>query len=377
VRFDPTFFYETFPRIEPEFGAQLDLPTPLRGPDVLLRAVGELELAPDSLVVDVGCREGANAFDLARLFGLRVLGLDPVQHHLDVAREARRSQPEPVAARVSFERGSAVRLPVPDASVDLVFSHDVLAHVEDVGAVLREFARALRPGGHVVAHQVLRAPSFSGEDADWLVSARGMVPASLDPEVHDRAIAAAGFGVRDAIDLGGEWCEHAELTEGTVSRAMLRVARMRRDPERWRSQYGQRAFDTMLATSMWQVHRLVGDLPGRLDVLVRPSARARSVRAGRNPVDARARGWHGGEPDVNQEVAMADTGRSGTGNSESGHSETGNDDIKARMREALDRKQAHLHPDDHASAPDKARGPEVRGGAAPHMHRRKAGGGGS
>ena len=55
----------------------------------------------------------------------------------------------------------------------------------------------------------------------------------------------------------------------------------------------------------------------------------------------------------------------------------GNEDIKAKMREALERKQAADHPDDSASAKGKARGPEVAGGAAPKVHRRKAGGGGS
>jgi hypothetical protein len=55
----------------------------------------------------------------------------------------------------------------------------------------------------------------------------------------------------------------------------------------------------------------------------------------------------------------------------------GNEDLKAKMREALERKQAHLHPDDSADSKGKAHGPEVTGGAAPKMHRRKAGGGGS
>ena len=53
-----------------------------------------------------------------------------------------------------------------------------------------------------------------------------------------------------------------------------------------------------------------------------------------------------------------------------------NEDIKAKMREALDRKQAHDHPDDSAGARAKTHGPEVTGGG-PKMHRRKAGGGGS
>lgn len=54
-----------------------------------------------------------------------------------------------------------------------------------------------------------------------------------------------------------------------------------------------------------------------------------------------------------------------------------NDDLKAKMREALDRKQANDRgvPKD-GPAKEKAHGPEVVGGA-PKMHRRKAGGGGS
>ena len=53
-----------------------------------------------------------------------------------------------------------------------------------------------------------------------------------------------------------------------------------------------------------------------------------------------------------------------------------NEDLKAKMREALARKQGASHPDDSADAKSKTHGPEVVGGA-PKMHRRKAGGGGS
>jgi hypothetical protein len=57
--------------------------------------------------------------------------------------------------------------------------------------------------------------------------------------------------------------------------------------------------------------------------------------------------------------------------------QSANDDIKAKMREALDRKKGNdrgvAHP---AGAKEKAHGSEVVDGA-PKMHRRKAGGGGS
>lgn len=54
-----------------------------------------------------------------------------------------------------------------------------------------------------------------------------------------------------------------------------------------------------------------------------------------------------------------------------------NDDLKAKMREALDRKNDNekgVHKD--GPVREKAHGSEVVGGA-PKMHRRKAGGGGS
>jgi len=54
-----------------------------------------------------------------------------------------------------------------------------------------------------------------------------------------------------------------------------------------------------------------------------------------------------------------------------------NDDLKARMKEALERKKSNDRGVPHgAPAPEKAHGSEVVGGG-PRMHRRKAGGGGS
>ena len=65
-----------------------------------------------------------------------------------------------------------------------------------------------------------------------------------------------------------------------------------------------------------------------------------------------------------------------THNAELGRAMT-NDDLKAKMREALEKKNNHDHARaESAGAKEKAHGSEVVGGA-PKMHRRKAGGGGS
>jgi len=73
-------------------------------------------------------------------------------------------------------------------------------------------------------------------------------------------------------------------------------------------------------------------------------------------------------------------GMSGTANRRRNQMAESNDneDLKAKMREALDRKQGNDRgvPQD-GPVKEKAHGSEVTGGATPKIHRRKAGGGGS
>lgn len=61
-----------------------------------------------------------------------------------------------------------------------------------------------------------------------------------------------------------------------------------------------------------------------------------------------------------------------------GSTQDPNADLKAKMREALDRKHGNHHPDDTAGSREKAHGSEVvEKNVQTPMHRRKAGGGGS
>lgn len=57
---------------------------------------------------------------------------------------------------------------------------------------------------------------------------------------------------------------------------------------------------------------------------------------------------------------------------------SGNEDIKAKMREALDRKKPHDEVEGRGHDKEKGSGPETHGPmGGMHLHRRKAGGGGS
>lgn len=267
---DRDFFYDTYPRLEGAFGSRLDESLAPRDPSVLLQVVRELDLRHDSRVVDVGCGEGAYAFRLATHFGLRVLGIDPVQRHLDLARNARRDLVTDIASRVAFERGTATAVPAPDGSVDLVWCRDVMVHVEHPDDAYAEFARVLRPGGHVVAYQVVATDLLAADEGDWLFDVMGVVPSSAEPRVLDDAIAASGLEVVDTIDLSSEWGEWGQEQEGTAGRALLHLARLQRDPERYRSEFGDAAYDVMLGDCRWHVYRMMGKLGARVDVLRKP-----------------------------------------------------------------------------------------------------------
>jgi 2-polyprenyl-6-hydroxyphenyl methylase / 3-demethylubiquinone-9 3-methyltransferase len=92
--------------------------------------------------LDIGCGGGLLAEELARL-GARVIGVDPAESSLATAREHARMQ----GLEIDYRLGSGERLQLEDESVEIACCVDVLEHVDDLGAVVRETARVLKPGG--------------------------------------------------------------------------------------------------------------------------------------------------------------------------------------------------------------------------------------
>ncbi len=92
--------------------------------------------------LDVGCQLGALPVALAER-GARVTGVDVDDGLLDGARR----RCDCYGAAATFVKAKAEALPFEDARFDVVTFVDVIEHVDDARAAVRELARVLRPGG--------------------------------------------------------------------------------------------------------------------------------------------------------------------------------------------------------------------------------------
>jgi SAM-dependent methyltransferase len=101
----------------------------------------------DKRVLEVGLGQGAESEQLIRR-GARWSGLDLTTESVDRVRARLELRALPYD---DLRQGSALDIPWPDGSFDIVFSHGVLHHIPDIQTAQREIRRVLRPGGTLIA----------------------------------------------------------------------------------------------------------------------------------------------------------------------------------------------------------------------------------
>lgn len=120
-----------------------------------------LDGLPAGVALDAACGTGRFADYLAEK-GHQVIGVDSSPDMLTVARRR--------VPSAEFLLGELDRLPVGDNAVAIVTCALALAHMPELGPAIAEFARVLRPGGHLII-----------SDVDNSLILRGVIVPALGP----------------------------------------------------------------------------------------------------------------------------------------------------------------------------------------------------
>jgi len=112
-----------------------------------LRGLFSQPLPANPVLLDAGCGQGKSFQYLRQAFApQRLIGVDADPHSLDLSAEEAARQ----GMSVELIGSDCAQLPVPDASVDLLFCHQTFHHLVEQEKALAEFYRVLKPGGYLM-----------------------------------------------------------------------------------------------------------------------------------------------------------------------------------------------------------------------------------
>ncbi|MDQ6671084.1 MAG: class I SAM-dependent methyltransferase [Chloroflexota bacterium] len=252
ARLSRVYSHETWSLYE-----QLDRSLDPRGPDWLHARAGE-HLTPGSVVLDAGCRDGAHLIRLVQAHDVVGVGVEPVAIHVERARAA-------VAAAGLQERIQIVHATMedcafPDEHFDFVWCRDVLEQVEPLVPFLQGAARVLKSKGRILVYTTVATVLLEPGEAAMLGHHLGNVEPNLVEGNIEAAFDCAGLTIEDKDVIGTEWREYAEERTQPVSRALLRLARLRRERESVVASHGEDIYRHVEANLHWEAFQLLGKL---------------------------------------------------------------------------------------------------------------------
>jgi arsenite methyltransferase len=150
------------------------------------------ELHEGEVVLDLGSGGGIDVLLSARRVGPtgKAYGLDTTDDMLALA-EANRQKSG--LTNVEFLRGDIERIPLPDASVDVIISNCVINLSGDKDRVMTEAFRVLKPGGRFAVSDVVVRGELPVEIRRSMELWVGCVAGALSEADYRGKLAAAGF----------------------------------------------------------------------------------------------------------------------------------------------------------------------------------------
>ena len=169
-------------------------------------------LVPGTSLLDVGCGPGSVTIDLAaRVAPGVVVGVDRSEAVVEIARSA---AADAGRTNTTFEVGDAYELPFDDDSFDVVHAHQVLQHLTDPIAALREMRRVAKPGGLVAVRDsdysaMTWYPPSAGLE-EWNALYHEVTEANgAEADAGRRLLSwvrEAGFDPAGIVPSAGVWC---------------------------------------------------------------------------------------------------------------------------------------------------------------------------
>lgn len=126
----------------------------------------ELKLQPGYAVLDAGCGSGRHLRGLARMPGLKLVGIDRNPRDVDEAIKALKDMPDALSFDFTVQCEDITRLPFENESFDCVICSEVLEHIPEHEAALQELVRVLKTQGTLV----ISVPRYFSERICWFIS---------------------------------------------------------------------------------------------------------------------------------------------------------------------------------------------------------------
>jgi ubiquinone/menaquinone biosynthesis C-methylase UbiE len=237
-----------------------------RGPDSLFDVADDY-LTKESVVLDAGCRDAAHLIRLIQAHnGSSGVGVDPVKIHIERAKAAITAAG--LNDRIKVVQGVMNELPYDDRHFDFVWCRDTVEQVDELSGALRETARVLKSDGHMLVYTVFTTDRLEPKERSMLMNHHmGTVPDNFIETNVEAAFADAGLAIKRKEVVGTEWREYSEEHDPSVSKALLKLNRLRRQRETIVNKSGKDIFDHIEANLHWEAYILLGKLQPTLYIL--------------------------------------------------------------------------------------------------------------
>jgi SAM-dependent methyltransferase len=169
--------------------------------------VATASLREGEVVVDLGSGGGLDVFLAAEKVGPggRAVGIDMTPEMVELARRnAARRLEGGAHDNVEFHLATIDRLPLADASADVVISNCVINLAPDKQAVFREMARVLKPGGRLAVSDIALKLPLPPELSRDVMAYVGCIAGAIPVEEYRRGLVEAGFSEVAVIDSGAD-----------------------------------------------------------------------------------------------------------------------------------------------------------------------------